>query len=143
MIAIGMGVAVGGMGLLVGAMGVGDASMAGKFGVPPEQAVSKSKIKIRVRFKGYIGLIIPDTIKPACRLLAILDRVLAQWLLSVQFPDDAQAIQGQPWRDMLDDGGFFCHDFCQPACGDHLHLGAKFLAEAFYHTLHHANIPEQ
>ena len=65
LIANGMGVAVGGRGVDVGGIGVGDAKIAGMFGVPSEQAVIVSNNnKLRVRFSVAIPTIIPDTAQP-------------------------------------------------------------------------------
>jgi hypothetical protein len=64
-IAIGTGVAVGGNGVEVGGIGVGEVKIAGKFGVPPEQAVWISKNTMtKTLFKMDIPSIIPE--EPAC-----------------------------------------------------------------------------
>src|SRR3990172_11011943 len=62
---------------------------------------------------------------------------------AVQFPDNSQAIQGQPRRQDLDYFGFACHDLDQSAGADHLHVGSQFVAEALYQSLHQPNIAKQ
>jgi hypothetical protein len=61
--AIGTGVFVGGADVTVGGRWVGETETVGKFGVPPEQATSKSKIRdTKIRFRVDILPIIPEVL---------------------------------------------------------------------------------
>lgn len=123
----GTGVSVGGRGVALGGRGVALASTAGRFGMPPEQAVRASKNIINVRFKVTIPPIIPETVSLIARLL-------------VHFPDDAQPIQGQPGGNVLDDRSLFGYNLRQTTGGDHFHLWPKLSSKALHHAFHHAHV---
>jgi hypothetical protein len=63
--------------------------------------------------------------------------------LTVEFPNETQAVEREPRRDDLDDVGLFGDDLSEAACGDDPHVFAEFLAEAGDHAFHHADVPEE
>ena len=63
-----------------------------------------------------------------------------EWMIEI--PEDVQAIEREPGGDDLNDIGFLCHNFRQPAGGNDFHAGSQFLAKTFDHALDHAHVPK-
>ncbi len=48
------------------------------------------------------------------------------FILLIELPDEPKPVKGQPGGDDVYRFGFFCDDFCQPACGDNFHAASQF-----------------
>ena len=91
---------------------------------------------------GWMNVSIPHPIDVSVttNIAIIVFRKLLQRMIEI--PNNAQTIEREPGGNDLDDIGFLLNDRCQPAGGNDLHAGTKFLAETLDHALDHANITE-
>ena len=81
-----------------------------------------------------------DRHNPNVNINKFLIQLSCIWKLSVEFPENSQAVEGQPGGNDINNFSFFGNGFSQSTRGDDFHVAAQLRPKTGHHALNHAYI---